>query len=144
GGGSVMDQGLPPGPTVSAVLVLGSSVTVSASLAGTRVEAPVRPPAPIMTSSTARSTTTSVSDQSSRVGVRSLPQSRTTTPSTPMTTRTQRALAAAHRPVPPTGPSASAAPTVCRPPDTAERTAGPGALGPGDQAAPTKIQLRAR
>jgi hypothetical protein len=47
-----------------------------------------------------------------------------------MTTRSQRALAATQRPAPPTGPSASAGPTVYRPPEIVERAA---ALDPVNQ-----------
>src|SRR4051794_32063943 len=56
--GSTMDQGFPPGSSVSAALSLGASVVVLALLAGARVEAPLRPPAPTRTWTTARSTTT--------------------------------------------------------------------------------------
>jgi hypothetical protein len=54
-------------------------------------------------------------------------------------TRSQRALAATHRPAPPTGPSASLAPAVCRPPEMVVRTAVPEVLDPVYQPATTRI-----
>src|SRR4029453_13789447 len=69
-----------------------------------------RRPAPTRICTTARSTTTSSSDQPSRDTETSLPHSRTTTPTTPTATRSHRALAATHRPAPPSDPSASCAP----------------------------------
>src|SRR5215213_1281699 len=87
-------------------------------------------PAPTRTCTTARSTTTPSSEQPSRDTERSLPHNKTTTPTTPTATRSQRAFAATHRPAPPSGPSASCAPTDSRPPDRVVRTAVPAVLDP--------------
>src|SRR4029453_10750922 len=54
-------------------------------------------PAPTRTCTTARSTTTSSSDQPSRDTETSLPHNRTTTPATPTATRSPRAFAAPHQ-----------------------------------------------
>jgi hypothetical protein len=96
-------------------------------------------PAPTRTCTTARSTTTSSSDQTSRDTETSLPHSRTTTPSTPTATRSHRAFAATQRPAPPSDPSASFAPTDSRPPDSVVRTAVPEALDPVNQPTTTRI-----
>ena len=51
-----------------------------------------------------------------------------------MATRSQRALAATHRPAPEAGPSASDEPTVSRPPATVERAAAPVRAAAGEPA----------
>src|ERR1019366_9507771 len=108
----------------------GPPVTAPVSAADTRPGARFPPPAPTRTCTTPSRATTSTRDQNSRESETSLPHSRTTVPSTPPATRSHTALVVDHRPAPPTGPSAMAAPAVSRPPETHVRTAAPGALDP--------------
>src|SRR4051794_2991391 len=98
------------------------------------------PAAPINTWMTARSTAMSTTDQNSLDSETSLPHSRTTTPRTPTTTRSQRALDATHRPVPAAGVSASAEPTDSRPPATIARAAAPVLLRPANQPTTTRVK----
>src|SRR4051795_9465957 len=95
---------------------------------------------PTSTCTAANRASTSAIDQNNRDGDMSLPHNKTTTPTTPTATRSQRAFAATQEPAPAAELSLSVDPTVSRPPETVERAAVPGLLRPVNQ--PTTIRIR--